>query len=66
MAVKVVKKKPDASVVKRVVCSKCGATLEYTTRDVTYHTHYDYGGGSDVYGYVACPACGENVHVSTR
>lgn len=35
MAVVVVDKGPDPSVVKRVICQNCGAKLEYTPRDIT-------------------------------
>lgn len=30
MAIKIISKEPDKSVVKRCVCKNCGATLEYT------------------------------------
>lgn len=34
MAIKIISKEPDKSVVKRCVCKNCGATLEYTPNDV--------------------------------
>jgi hypothetical protein len=57
MAVKVIDDKPDASVVKRVVCQKCGVTLEYLPQDVRKTTHTDYSGDTDEYFWVDCPNC---------
>ena len=61
MAVKVVKKKPDPSVIKRTVCGNCGATLEYVPKDVKERNGTDYSGGSDGEKYIVCPECNEKV-----
>lgn len=57
MAVKVIKVKPAKSVVKRVVCDNCGATLEYTPQDLKERHGTDYGGGPDGAEWVDCPNC---------
>ena len=52
MTVKIVEVGPDASVIKRIVCGNCGATLEYTPRDIRKETVGDYSGGSDTYSRI--------------
>lgn len=54
--VKVVKIDPDYSVVKRMVCHNCGATLEYTPADVQLLDFADYT-GSDWQRGITCPQC---------
>ena len=66
MAVVVVDKGPDPSVVKRVICRQCGAKLEYTPRDVKHNVTHDYDGGSDTRSYITCPQCHETIDVMTR
>lgn len=66
MTVVVVDKGPDPSVVRKVVCPKCGATLEYTPRDVQRSISHDYDGGSDVRSYIRCPECKEYIDVKDR
>jgi hypothetical protein len=61
MTVKVIKKKPDQSVVKRVVCRNCGATLEYVPKDVHRWDGTDMGGGPDGEEWINCPECKEKV-----
>ena len=63
MTVKVIAKKPDPSVVKRIVCRNCGAKLEYVPKDVTRHSYTDYGGGNNVDEYIICPKCKERVTI---
>lgn len=63
MAIKIISKEPDKSVVKRCVCKNCGATLEYTPNDVEYKTYQDYGGGSDTYAEFLCPNCGKKSQI---
>lgn len=70
MAIKIISKEPDKSVVKRCVCKNCGATLEYTPNDVLYtpndveyKTYQDYGGGSDTYAEFLCPNCGKKLQI---
>ena len=57
MAVKVIKTEPDPGVVKRVVCSHCGATLEYVPNDVKEWSGRDMGGDPDGHQWVDCPNC---------
>ncbi len=57
MAVKVIKTEPDPIVAKRVVCRKCGATLEYVPNDVKKYSGRDIGGGPDGHTWVDCPNC---------
>lgn len=59
MVVKVIKTKPDKSVVKELVCRHCGATLEYTPTDVRSCHGTDLGGGPDGQEWVDCPNCKE-------
>jgi len=63
MAIKIIKKGPDKSVVKRCVCGNCGATLEYTPNDVKFKTYKDYGGGSDNYEEFNCPSCRKLIQI---
>lgn len=51
---------PDPSVVKRHICTNCGAVLEYVPRDIKSQTTGDYGGGSDTWHYIICPQCRDN------
>lgn len=57
MAIKVVRDKPDKSVIKRKVCNKCGVTLEYAPVDVKERHGTDYGGGPDGTKWIVCPKC---------
>jgi predicted RNA-binding Zn-ribbon protein involved in translation (DUF1610 family) len=59
MSVVVVKKEPHSSVVKEIVCGKCGATLQYTPNDVRRRDGHDYSGGPDGEEWVNCPNCGK-------
>lgn len=61
MAVKVIEKKPHKKVVKRKICPNCGATLEYTPKDVQTYSGRDYSGGPDGREYIGCPNCHETV-----
>ena len=61
--VKVISTVPHKSVVKEAICPNCGATLEYTPNDVTSKVHRDYGGGSDTYHYIDCPARSKTMEV---
>ncbi len=61
MAVKVVEVKPDASVVKQVICKQCGAKLEYVPNDVESYHGTDIGGGPDGQEWIDCPNCGHRV-----
>jgi ribosomal protein S27AE len=61
MTVRVIKKKPNKSVVKRKVCDNCGVTLEYTPQDIHRRDGTDYGGGPDGEEWIVCPECGKKV-----
>jgi DNA-directed RNA polymerase subunit RPC12/RpoP len=53
----------DESKKKRVTCNHCGAVLQYLPVDVSWSTHYDYGGGSDQVGAIQCPQCKDRIVV---
>jgi len=59
---KIIYKGPHESVVKKVVCKECGATIEYVPNDVeTLWSGKDYDGGPDGATGFKCPQCGKNV-----
>lgn len=53
----------DDKHVHKVTCKKCSSILEYVLSEVKSFTHYDYGGGSDLYYYIDCPKCNNKVYV---
>ena len=55
--VNIIKKEPHESVVKKVVCGHCGATLEYVPNETKSRHGTDYGGGPDGEEWVDCPNC---------
>jgi len=60
--VKIIKNEPDQSVIKRIVCQNCGATLEYVPNDVKLlWSGTDYGGGPDGAMGFSCPKCHEQI-----
>lgn len=60
--VKVIKTEPAPEVTKQIVCSNCGATLEYVPRDVRLlWSGTDYGGGPDGGRGFNCPNCDNQV-----
>jgi ribosomal protein S27E len=61
--VTVVNSTPHPSVVKEVICRKCGATLSYVPQDVTVESSADYGGSNDTWSYIKCPPCGNIISV---
>lgn len=63
--IKVVSTVPHQSVVKQVVCKKCGSTLEYTPNDVVEQHWADYGGDMNVTRFIQCPTCQNEVIIST-
>ena len=54
---------PHPSVIKEVVCRKCGSTLNYVPADIQQRTETDYGGGRDIVKFIKCPPCGNEIHV---
>lgn len=63
MPIKIVEMKPDASVVKQVVCRNCGVQLEYVPNDAVEKKHTDYTGDTEVYRVIVCPKCNNDVEV---
>jgi len=61
--VAIVSKEPHKSVVKEVVCPKCGATLSYVPIEVKEDYTSDYLGDKDYYKYIGCPNCTSQVRV---
>jgi hypothetical protein len=61
--IRVVDDKPHPSVVKQVLCRKCGCTLEYTPNDVTEAWHTDYTGCKDKANFILCPKCSNHISV---
>lgn len=57
MTIKIVDIGPDASVVKRVICKHCGATLEYVPKDVKISCDRDM----DTTRWIKCPNCKEDI-----
>ncbi len=57
--VTIIKKEPDNSVLKEIVCRNCGATLSYVPNEVKSYSGTDFGGGSDGQEWVDCPNCNE-------
>ena len=66
MTIKIINPEPDPSVLKKVICRKCGVKLEYAPIDVISKEVSDYGGGSDTFSYIACPNCKNIVDVSRQ
>ena len=64
MAVTIINRTPDQSVVKQVVCRNCCCTLEYTPNDVREEKHYDYRRDTDIYKKIDCPNCNKPITVS--
>ena len=61
--VRVVSTVPPEDVVKRIVHTHCGATLEYLPIDVKSHHYRDYDGSGDTDYYIVCPHCNQRVMV---
>jgi len=62
VAVKVVSKKPAASVVKKRTCKNCGVTVTYLPKDVIEQNAEDfYGCGAGGMKWIACPICKEQI-----
>ena len=61
--IKVISIKPSKTVVKRITCKACGATLEYTPVDVKRYSGTDIGGGPDGREWIECPNCKNDVTI---
>jgi hypothetical protein len=57
--------KIDTEQEKKITHKKCGAVIGYYEREVIYKNIQDYGGGSDRYGHIDCPHCGETIQWCT-
>lgn len=57
MAIRIVNEVPDPSVVKNVICRKCGVKLEYTPNDVHEQSYTDYSGSRETQRSIHCPKC---------
>lgn len=56
--------KIDETKEKQFTHSECGAVIGYFMNEVTdIKSISDYGGGSDMYGYITCPNCGKRVQI---
>lgn len=64
MAIVIVKKEPDKSVVKQIICRNCGVTLGYTPNDILQEKGKDISGCTDIYNSIDCPACNNKIYVS--
>jgi len=64
MVVKIVKEEPDPTVLKEVICPKCGVTLSYVPMDVVgdYYSS-DYLGGREYYNSIECIKCSHRVRL---
>lgn len=65
--VKVIRTEPDKSVVKEAICPNCGATLEYTPRDIETYTIKDYSGSFTTYEFIkfiTCPNCSKELFLT--
>ncbi len=59
---RIIKKEPDKSVEKRVVCRDgCGATIGYLPNDVKTATCKDISGCSETWHSITCPNCKKNI-----
>jgi uncharacterized protein with PIN domain len=61
--VTVVSTVPHPSVIKEVVCRRCGATLNYVPADIQKKTVSDYLGDRETVHFIRCPPCGHEVGV---
>jgi DNA-directed RNA polymerase subunit RPC12/RpoP len=61
--VTVVNSAPHPSVVKEVICRKCGATLSYVPQDVMIDMTTDYPGSHNEWPYIKCPLCSNKISV---
>ena len=53
----------DVSAVKRVTCHRCASILEYTLSETQEGRSTDYTGSTDLYKYIKCPTCHNEVVV---
>lgn len=63
MTVRIIKEEPDKSVIKQVICERCGVTLEYLPIDVQIHTTPHEWGSYDSVSYIKCLKCNNTIYV---
>lgn len=63
MTIRIVDEKPDPSLIKQVICNRCGVKLEYLPLDIKYnHTPHEWG-GYDTDSYINCLKCNNRIIV---
>lgn len=63
MVVKIIDPEPAKTVVKEVICKRCGVKLSYVPNDVSTKT-YSCMGESDSMSYITCAGCKKDVEVT--
>ena len=63
MTIKIVKEEPDPSVIKRVVCNRCGVTLEYLPIDIKTIGLTCMGESDGSLDYIDCLKCNNRITV---
>lgn len=63
MAIKIVDEGPDPSVIKEVICKRCGVKLSYLPIDIETKNYRDIDGGSDSMSFITCPKCKNTIVV---
>lgn len=58
MAVEIIDEGPDPSVVKEIICKKCGCKLRYVPNDVKVICYRDYD--TDI--FIVCAKCKNRVN----
>lgn len=64
MAVVLIDEPLDPKILKKVSCNRCASRLMYAPIDVKSQVVKDYGGGSDVYRWITCAGCQNDVSVT--
>lgn len=59
--IKIVDEGPHHSVVKNIVCKKCGVTLSYVPMDIKEKKGYNERDGSWGYQWINCLKCNEEI-----
>ena len=55
---------PHPSVVRELICTNCGVTLEYVPADIEERIEKDYTGGTDRIHFITCPSCKVKINVN--
>ena len=54
---------PHPSVVRELICTNCGVTLEYVPADIEERIEKDYTGGTDHIHFITCLNCKFKINV---